>query len=469
MAANMDSLHQSLTSAMAEQQGKLVQPINAVGNKVDQLSQSLSAIETSMDALTRRLATQDGKLTEILNNVKTLSAAQQPPRHLRLLYRAGLPRRTAGASADVAFQTAYRDFRSGQNQLAMDEFGNFIAHFPTSPKMRPRRSIIWVSFSIAASSTRTRSKLTMRCWNVIPRIPRRAMPCTARPSLSMKLDRKVEAKKEFNAFLDKYSTDDKAAQAKQYLKDLSGPAHPPLNNGKPRTRETDTDETDTPGTAFRRIAGADGRVGGVYADAARQAGSRANESSRAVQSHQIADDLYVIDGGGAGNVAIYITNEGVIMVDDKFEQHFDEIMANVKKVTNQPVKYILSTHYHADHSGGNTRWSSIAEIISTRNAHDGIVQHKQSNAPNNMIPARVTFTQETDLFLGGKEVRAKYYGRGHTNGDAFVYFPALKVLHTGDMFTSATPLIDYPGGGSLLEWTKTLDSAMATRVWISIP
>ena len=175
---------------------------------------------------------------------------------------------------------------------------------------------------------------------------------------------------------------------------------------------------------------------------------------------KVADDLYVIDGGGAGNVAVYITNEGVIMVDDKFEQHFDEIMANVKKVTNQPVKYILSTHYHADHSGGNTRWSSIAEIISTRNAHDGIVQHKQSNAPDNMIPARVTFTQETDLFLGGKEVRAKYYGRGHTNGDAFVYFPALKVLHTGDMFTSATPLIDYPGGGSLVEWTKTLDAAM---------
>ena len=175
---------------------------------------------------------------------------------------------------------------------------------------------------------------------------------------------------------------------------------------------------------------------------------------------KVADDLYVIDGGGAWNVAVYITNEGVIMVDDKFEQHFDEIMANVKKVTNQPVKYILSTHYHADHSGGNTRWSSIAEIISTRNAHDGIVQKKQSNAPNNMIPARVTFTEETDLFLGGKEVRAKYYGRGHTNGDAFVYFPALKVLHTGDMFTSATPLIDYPGGGSLVEWTKTLDTVM---------
>jgi glyoxylase-like metal-dependent hydrolase (beta-lactamase superfamily II) len=175
---------------------------------------------------------------------------------------------------------------------------------------------------------------------------------------------------------------------------------------------------------------------------------------------KVADDLYVIDGGGAGNVAVYITNEGVILVDDKYEQHFDEIMANIRKVTTQPVKYILSTHYHADHSGGNTHFTNIAEIISTRNAHDGIVQKKQSNAPAGMVPARVTFTEETDLFLGGKEVRARYYGRGHTNGDAFVYFPALKVLHTGDMFTNGTPLIDYSGGGSLVEWTKTLDAVM---------
>jgi cyclase len=114
--------------------------------------------------------------------------------------------------------------------------------------------------------------------------------------------------------------------------------------------------------------------------------------------------------------------------------------------------------------GGNTLFTNEAEIISTRNAHDGIVKHLQSNAPNNMVPARVTFTDETSIFLGGKEVRAKYYGRAHTNGDAFVYFPAYKLVHSGDTFASAptaTPLIDYPGGGSLVEWTKTLDTVMS--------
>jgi cyclase len=174
--------------------------------------------------------------------------------------------------------------------------------------------------------------------------------------------------------------------------------------------------------------------------------------------NKLTDDLYEIEGDG-GNVAVYITNEGVIMVDDKYEPDFQNIVDKVKSVTNQPIKYILSTHYHADHSGGNTRFASVAEIISTVNAHNNIVKHVQSNAPEGMVAARVTYTEETNLFLGGKEVRARYFGRGHTNGDAMVYFPALRTLHTGDLVTSSPqgPLIDYPGGGSLVEWPKTLD------------
>src|ERR1700682_954402 len=71
--------------------------------------------------------------------------------------------------------------------------------------------------------------------------------------------------------------------------------------------------------------------------------------------NKIKDDLYEIEGDG-GNVAVYITHEGVILGDHKYEPDFDQIVSNVKSVTNQPIKYILSTHYHADHSGGNTRW-----------------------------------------------------------------------------------------------------------------
>ncbi len=179
----------------------------------------------------------------------------------------------------------------------------------------------------------------------------------------------------------------------------------------------------------------------------------------ALKLNSVKPDLYEIEGDG-GNVAVYVTGDGVIMVDDKYEADYDQINALVKSVTNQPIKYILSTHHHADHSGGNTKFSSTVEIISTVNAHNNIVAKKQSNAPDNMVPARVTFTTEEDLFLGGKQVRAIFVGRGHTNGDAVIYFPALRTLHTGDLMAGTTPLIDYPGGGSLAEWPKTLDEAM---------
>ena len=174
---------------------------------------------------------------------------------------------------------------------------------------------------------------------------------------------------------------------------------------------------------------------------------------------KVKDDLYNIVGDG-GNVAVLITNEGVILVDDKFDQDHDAIMEKVKSVTSQPVKYVFNTHYHADHSGGNAKFLPIAEVISTKNARTNILEKKQSNAPPGVMPARVVFTDETSVFLGGKEVRAHYFGRGHTNGDAVIYFPAQRTIHTGDLMAGATPLIDYNGGGSIVEWSKTVEAAV---------
>jgi len=175
--------------------------------------------------------------------------------------------------------------------------------------------------------------------------------------------------------------------------------------------------------------------------------------------NKVKDDLYEIEGDG-GNVAVYVTDEGVILIDDKYDQDHQGIVDQVKSVTSQPIKYIITTHYHADHSGGNTKFLPTAEIISTAMARTNILEHKQSNAPPGVSPARITFTTETAVFLGGKEVRAIYMGRGHTNGDAVIYFPALRTLHTGDLMAGTSPLIDYNGGGSIVEWTKTLDQAL---------
>jgi TolA-binding protein len=128
LAATMGSLQQTLAAAMADQLGKVVQPVNVLGIKVDQMSGSFAALQTSMDEINRRMARNDEKLTEILNNVKTLNAppAAPPPT------AATGATATVGASADVAFQAAYRDLSGGRNHLAMDEFVAFVAQFPTS-------------------------------------------------------------------------------------------------------------------------------------------------------------------------------------------------------------------------------------------------------------------------------------------------------------------------------------------------
>ncbi len=190
-------------------------------------------------------------------------------------------------------------------------------------------------------------------------------------------------------------------------------------------------------------------------------GKQAKQASP-LNLNKVTDDLYMLEGSG-GNVAIYLTDEGAIVVDDKFEQNFDEIMANVKKVTSQPVKYVLNTHHHGDHTGSNAKFLPIAEIIMHKNARANIVRGKQPGA------SRLAFADEAEVYLGGKEVRAEHFGRGHTNGDAVIFFPGDRAVHTGDLFVSSAPLVDYNNGGSLKEWAGTLDKLLAEDFDIAIP
>jgi glyoxylase-like metal-dependent hydrolase (beta-lactamase superfamily II) len=168
---------------------------------------------------------------------------------------------------------------------------------------------------------------------------------------------------------------------------------------------------------------------------------------------KVKDDLYVISNHG-GNVAAYTTDEGVIVVDDKFDADVAEILAKIKSVTDKPVKYVLNTHQHGDHTGGNQKLLPMAEIIIHENARANMVEGKMPGVP------RVTYSDQTGVFLGGKEVLAKHFGRGHTNGDAAIYFPALKVVHTGDLFVTGAPFIDYSAHASAREWAGTIDGIL---------
>ena len=177
---------------------------------------------------------------------------------------------------------------------------------------------------------------------------------------------------------------------------------------------------------------------------------------------QVKDGLYAIIGSG-GNVGIRVTSDGVILIDDKFPQNFADIQALVATVSDQPVRYVLNTHHHGDHAGGNVEYINIAEIIAHQNARDNMVRGDQD------APPRVVFTDQTAVYLGGVEVRAFYMGRGHTNGDAVIYFPDLRTVHGGDLLHGIAPFIDYGNGGSSSGWVTTLNNILALDFDTAIP
>ena len=178
------------------------------------------------------------------------------------------------------------------------------------------------------------------------------------------------------------------------------------------------------------------------------------------------NSLYLIPGydGGVtgGNVAVRVTNDGVILVDNKFPHSFGMITAEVRKVTSLPIRYVFDTHHHGDHAGSNADFMAVGEVISHRNARRNMVRNNQPGAP------RVVFGGDTSVFLGGVEVQAHHFGRGHTDGDAVIYFPDLRTIHTGDLFiwgersdgSTLSPFMDYANGGSGLAWTATLDRVL---------
>ena len=191
---------------------------------------------------------------------------------------------------------------------------------------------------------------------------------------------------------------------------------------------------------------------------------------------KIKEGLYVIPGydgvATGGNVAVRVTGDGVIIVDDKLPALYRDIVDKVRSVTPLPIKYVLSTHQHGDHTGANAEFLKTAEILMHRNARANMITQKLAG------PGRIVFTDQQAVFLGGVEVQMRYLGRGHTNGDSVVYFPDLRAVHTGDLVvwgkrsqgTMLTPFMDYAAGnGSGKEWVATLDNVLKLDFDMAIP
>ena len=202
-----------------------------------------------------------------------------------------------------------------------------------------------------------------------------------------------------------------------------------------------------------------------------------NKPPGPLKAQRVQGDLHMISGEG-GNVAVYATSEGVVLVDDMFDRNHADLLAQVKLVTDRPLRYVINTHQHDDHAGGDFRMLPIAEVIAHRNVYANLKNLKRpyyEDTPGTPIGLpRVTFSDRLDVHLGGKDIEAYYFGRGHTSGDAIIYFPELKAIHTGDLFISSSrpgvPIyVDYVQGGSLIEWTRTLERTLQLDFDIVIP
>ena len=192
---------------------------------------------------------------------------------------------------------------------------------------------------------------------------------------------------------------------------------------------------------------------------------------------RVKGDLHLISGEG-GNVAAYPTAEGVVLVDDMFDRNHADILAQVKTISDRPLRYVINTHQHDDHAGGDFKMLPLAEVIAHRNVYGNLKNLKRpyyEDTPGTPIGLpRVTFSDRLDVHLGGKDVEAYYFGRGHTSGDIIVYFPEVRAIHTGDLFISGSrrgvPIyVDAVQGGSLLEWTRTLERTLQLDFDIVIP
>ncbi len=196
---------------------------------------------------------------------------------------------------------------------------------------------------------------------------------------------------------------------------------------------------------------------------------------RVVEVDKLKDNLYVMRGGG-GNSAVFITATGVVVVDTKNPGWGQPLLDKIKTVTDKPVTMIINTHTHGDHVSGNVEFPASVEVVTHENtkANMEVMRAVTGIAPAAGPPVNIfknnngrglpkrTFTDKLTLGNGNDRIDLYYFGRGHTNGDAWVVFPALRVMHAGDIFSGKNlPLLDANNGGSGSEIGNTLAKAAA--------
>jgi glyoxylase-like metal-dependent hydrolase (beta-lactamase superfamily II) len=173
----------------------------------------------------------------------------------------------------------------------------------------------------------------------------------------------------------------------------------------------------------------------------------------------VRDNLYVIPGAG-GNTTVFVTQGGVVLVDTKLPNNGEAILNQVRTVTDKPVTTIVNTHSHPDHIGSNDYFPASVEVVAHENTRKWMAANPRVASNPVAMPDR-TFTERMTLGSGDDRIDLYYFGAGHTNGDAFIVFPARRAMAAGDIFAwKMAPLIDPMAGGSVLALPDTLEKAV---------
>lgn len=180
-----------------------------------------------------------------------------------------------------------------------------------------------------------------------------------------------------------------------------------------------------------------------------------------IKATKVAGNVYMLEGSG-GNIGVSVGPDGILIVDDEFAPLADKIKAALKGLGEGKLKFILNTHWHGDHTGGNVVFGPEAPIIAQTNVRKRLAEG--SNMPNrNVKPAPqealpvVTFDQSLSVHFNGEEIRVIHFPHGHTDGDAVIFFTGANVVHMGDDFFSGMfPFIDLDSGGDVDGYVKNV-------------
>jgi glyoxylase-like metal-dependent hydrolase (beta-lactamase superfamily II) len=205
-------------------------------------------------------------------------------------------------------------------------------------------------------------------------------------------------------------------------------------------------------------------------------GGRGGAAQQGQAIKQIKPGVYLVTGAG-GNATVRVTEQGVMLVDTKNlgDPFYNDLVAQIKTVTPQPVKYVFVTHVHQDHSGNIERFEKAgAQVIAyeglNRNLHEGGPNGKGYEAQQGKpADANMPYKKNKKVKLGKAEAVAYHFDNGHTSGDTVVYFPDVKLVALGDEFTGTGPNCDYPMGGSILGWSRSLAQVLKLDFDMAIP